>query len=128
MGELLLFGIAATYVYLLATQEAQPWYLVAYVVLVVAGCLLAGGSIAYGRNPHVAQRGWYVGTLLSLVILGVDVATRLASLPGMTAMTGRWDFAPASFALAFGGAFVAVHGTVLVGINVAYPQRQQWAD
>lgn len=26
------------------------------------------------------------------------------------------------------GAFLAVHTTVLSGINVAYPQRQQWYD
>ncbi|EUA54741.1 putative membrane protein [Mycobacterium xenopi 4042] len=43
-------------------------------------------------------------------------------------MTGRWDFAPATFAFAFAGAFVAVHMSVLLGINVAYPQRQGWHD
>ena len=52
----------------------------------------------------------------------------MATLPAMTAMTGRWDFAPASFALAFAGALVALHASVLVGINVAYPQRQHWDD
>jgi hypothetical protein len=76
----------------------------------------------------VAQAGWYFGSPLSVVILGLDGATRVASLPAMTAMTGRWDFAPASFALAFAGALVALHASVLVGINVAYPQRQHWDD
>ncbi len=128
LGALLLLGIAATHAYLLATQEGPPGYFVVYAAGVIAGCLLAAGSMGFGRKPYVAQVGWYFGSLLSVVVVGVDVATRVAGLPGMTAVTGRWDVAPASFALVFAGAFVAVHGSVLVGINVAYPQRQDWED
>jgi hypothetical protein len=128
LGTLLLLGIAATHAYLLATQEAPPWYFAGYAVVVIACCLLAAGSMGLGRKPHVVQAGWYFGSLLSVVVLAVDVATRVAGLPGMTALTGRWDVAPASFALVFAGAFVALHVSVLVGINVAYPQRQHWED
>ncbi len=128
LGAVLLLGIAATHVYLLATQEVQPWYFVVYATAVIACCPLVVGSMGYGRNPLVAQAGWYAGSLLSMIVLGVGIATRLAGLPGMTAMTGRWDFAPASFSLIFAGAFVAVHGSVLLGINVAYPKRQGWTD
>jgi hypothetical protein len=46
----------------------------------------------------------------------------------MVAVTGRWDFAPGSLAGACALGFVAVHMSVLLGINVAYPQRQPWFD
>ena len=56
------------------------------------------------------------------------LASRAVTLPGLVALTGRWDFAPGTFAGALALGFVAVHMSVLLGINVAYPQRQQWSD
>ncbi|MCV7099793.1 oxidoreductase [Mycobacterium palustre] len=128
LGAVLLLGIAATHVCLLLDQEAPPWYLVLYAAAVIAGCLLIAGGLAIGRNPRVTQGVWFAGSLLSAVVLVVDVATRMASLPGLVSVTGRWDLAPATFALGFACAFIGVHGTVLLGINVAYPQRQRWED
>jgi len=128
LGALLLVGIAATHAYMWASQDGLPRYFQVYAAVVIAGCLLFAGSMGFGRNSHVAQAGWYFGSVLSVVILGLAVGTRVASLPGMTAMTGRWDFAPATFALAFAGAFIGLHASVLLGINVAYPQRQHWED
>lgn len=128
LGAVLLLGIATTHVYLLAGQEMVPWYFTAYAAAVIAGCLIAAGIMGFGRNPRVAQAGWFLGSSLSVVILCVDIATRVASLPGMTAATGRWDFAPATFALAFACAFIGLHASVLLGINVAYPQRHHWED
>ncbi|OBI85072.1 hypothetical protein [Mycobacterium sp. 1245805.9] len=131
LGAVLLVGVAATHIYALATQATQgtlPWYFVVYAAAVIAGCLLIGLALWVGRNPKVAQAGWYFGSLLSVVVVGVDVVTRLAHLPALAGMTGRWDFAPASFAFAFAGAFLALHFSVLLGINVAYPQDQQWED
>jgi len=128
LGALLLMGIAATHVYMWASQETLPRYFLVYATVVVAGCLLFAGSMGFGWNPRVAQAGWYFGSLLSIVILGLDVGTRVASLPGMSAVTGRRDFAPAAFALAFAGAFIGLHASVLLGINVAYPQRRHWED
>ncbi|OBA76143.1 hypothetical protein A5641_22610 [Mycobacterium sp. 1554424.7] len=131
LGAVLLVGIAVTHVYALVTQATQgtlPWFFVAYAVAVIAGCLLVAVALPVGRNPHVAQAGWYFGSLLSVVVIGVDVVTRVACLPTLTGLTGRWDFAPASFAFAFAGAFLALHSSVLLGINVAYPRRQQWQD
>jgi hypothetical protein len=128
LGAALLIGIAATHAYLLIEQNLSPWYFATYAVAAIVGCLLVAGGLAAGRNPRVAQASWYLGSLLSVVTLGVDVATRLAGLPGLTAVTGRWDLLPASFAGAFACAFIALHATVLLGINVAHPQRQQWED
>ncbi|OBK44600.1 hypothetical protein [Mycobacterium sp. 1081908.1] len=136
LGAALLVGVAVTHVYALVAQAAQgalPWLFVGYAVLVIAACLLVAGALAVGgkpmgRNLTVAQAGWYFGSLLSVVVIGVALVTRVASLPALTATTGRWDFAPASFAFAFAGAFLALHFSLLLGINVAYPQRQQWED
>ena len=128
MGVVLLLGIAATHVYILAGDQGLPAYFVVYAIALIAGCLAVSGSIGVGRNPRVAQAGWYFGDLLSVVFLGVAVGTRIVSVPGLAALTGRWDVVPVTFALAFAAAFIAVHGSVLLGINVAYPQRQHWAD
>jgi hypothetical protein len=57
LGAMLLVGVVA-HVYLLATQEVQPWYFVVYAVAVIACCVLAAALMGYGRNPHMAQAGW----------------------------------------------------------------------
>jgi hypothetical protein len=103
LGVSLLIGIAATHIYVWTSQDALPPYFQVYAAVVVALCLMFAGSMGFGRNPRVAQAGWYF-------------------------VTGRWDFAPATFALAFAGAFIGLHGSVLLGINVAYPRRQHWED
>ncbi|WP_231971120.1 oxidoreductase [Mycobacterium sp. E3198] len=131
LGAALLAGIAAVHGYLLyvvADQGALPAAFVGYAAAVIAACLAAAAAMAYGRKPAVAQAGWYFGSLLSCAILGIDVATRIAGVPGMPAVTGHWDVAPATFALAFAGAFVGLHGSVLLGINVAYPRQRHWED
>ena len=128
LGAALLLGIAAMHVYLLTSQDTLPWYFAGYAAAVIAGCVLIAGGLGFGRNPRVPQASWFGGSLLSVLVLGVDVATRWASLPGLTAVTGRWDVAPATLALGFASAFVGLHASVLLGINVAYPHRQHWAD
>jgi hypothetical protein len=128
LGAALLLGIAATHVYLVLDQDLSPWYFVVYAAAVIAGCALAAGGMGIRRNPHVAQASWYLGSALSVVVLGVDFATRLAAVPGLTTITGRWDLVPASFALALACAFIGLHASVLLGINVAYPQQQRWED
>ncbi|WP_025735696.1 hypothetical protein [Mycobacterium genavense] len=128
LGVLLLSGNAATHLYAALSQPAPPGYFTIYATVVAVGCVLLAGVLYFGRNSLVAHSGWRFGSLLCLAVLGADVGTRMARLTGMTAITGRWDFAPATFALAFAGAFVALHATVLLGINVAYPQRQHWTD
>lgn len=128
LGALLLAGVAAMHIYVWTSQDALPPYFQVYAAVVIALCLMFAGSLGYGRNPRVAQAGWYFGSLLALAVLAVDVGTRMASLPGLVAVTGRWDFAPATLTLACAGAFIALHGSVLLGINVAYPRRQHWED
>jgi hypothetical protein len=128
LGAALLTGLAATHVYVLTSRPALPIYFFVYTAILGACCLLAAAFLWLGRNPHVPQLGWFFGDLVSVVFLGVYLASRAATLPGLVAVTGRWDFAPGTFAGAFALGFIAVHMSVLLGINVAYPQRQHWSD
>jgi hypothetical protein len=54
LAAALLVGIAATHIYLLIDQDMSPWYFVVYAAAVIAGCALAAGGLAMGRNPLVA--------------------------------------------------------------------------
>jgi hypothetical protein len=128
LGAALLTGLAATHVYVLTSRPALPIYFFVYTAILGACCLLAAAFLWLGRNPHVPQLGWFFGDLVSVVFLGVYLASRAATLPGLVAVTGRWDFAPGTFAGAFALGFIAVHMSVLLGINVAYPQRRHWSD
>jgi hypothetical protein len=128
LGGLLLLGIVVAHVYVLTRETALPVYFVVHAALLIAGCLVAAAAVWLGVNPRVPQLGWLLGDLVSVVFIGLYLVTRLVSLPGLVALTGRWDVAPGSFAGAFALGFIAVHATVLLGINVAYPQRQNWRD
>jgi hypothetical protein len=128
LGAALLTGIAAAHVYVLTSRPALPTYFFVYTAILGACCLLAAAFLWLGRNPRVPQLGWYFGDLVSVVFLGVYLASRAVTLPGLVAVTGRWDFAPGTLAGALALGFVAIHMSVLLGINVAYPQRQPWFD
>jgi hypothetical protein len=128
LGAGLLSGIVAVHVYVLTSRTPLPVYFLVYTAIVLACCLLAAMAIWFGRNPRVPPLAWLFGDVVSIVFLGMYLASRAVTLPGLVAVTGRWDFAPGTLAGAFALGFVAIHMSVLLGINVAYPQRQQWSD
>ncbi len=128
LGGALLLGIVAAHLYVLDRENGLPVYFLVYAVVLMAGCLLAAAAMWLALNPRVPQLGWLLGDLVSVVFLGLYLVSRMASLPGLVALTGRWDVAPGSFAGAFALGFLAVHMSVLLGINVAFPQRQNWHD
>jgi hypothetical protein len=128
LGGLLLLGIVVAHLYVLTRETGLPLYFVVYAVLLIAGCLLAAGVMWLAVNPRLPQLGWLMGDLVSVIFLGLYLASRPMSVPGLVALTGRWDVAPGSWAGAFALGFLAVHMSVLLGINVAYPQRQNWHD
>ncbi|OBH59394.1 oxidoreductase [Mycobacterium colombiense] len=128
LGGGLLTGLVAVHAYMLATEPDLPRYFVAYVVVLVAGCLTAASAMVVGVKPAVPQAGWYLGSMVSAAFLALYLVTRWVSLPGLVTVTGRWDFAPGTLGMACAAAFIAVHTSVLSGINVAYPRRQQWYD
>lgn len=128
LGVSLLMGLAAVHVYLMATRPGLPLYFWVYVAVLIAACLGAAAAMVLAVKPLVPQAGWYAGSLVCAAFLVIYLASRLAGPPGLVAVTGRWDLAPGTLAMAFAGGFIAVHTTVLSGINVAYPQRQNWHD
>lgn len=128
LGGALLTGLVAVHVYVLGTRPYLPGYFAAYVLVLAAACLIAASAMVIGIKPSVPQAGWYLGSLICSAFLVVYLVTRWAGLPGLGAVTARWDFAPGTLAMMCAAAFIAVHTTVLSGINVAYPQRQQWYD
>lgn len=128
LGGALLTGLVAVHVYVLSTQPGLPGYFAGYVVVLAAGCLAAAAAMLFAIKPAVPQAGWYFGSALCSAFLAVYLITRWLGPPGLGALTGRWDFAPGTLGMACAGAFIAVHTTVLSGINVAYPQRRQWHD
>lgn len=128
LGGLLLLGIVVTHVYVLTRESGPPVYFVVYAAVLIAGCLLAAGAMWLAVNPLVPQVAWLAGDVLSVIFLGLYLASRAVSLPGLVGLTGRWDVAPGTWALACAAGFLAVHMSVLLGINVAYPQRQNWRD
>lgn len=128
LGGALLTGLVLVHIYVLTTEPGLPRYFAAYVLGLSAACALAAGAMVFALKPIVPQAGWYFGSLVCSAFLCAYLVTRWVQLPGLIGVTARWNFAPGTLGIAFAGAFLAVHTTVLSGINVAYPQRQQWYD
>jgi hypothetical protein len=113
---------------MVASRPGLPLYFFVYVALLTAACLGTAAAMVFAVKPVVPQAGWFAGSLVCTAFLVIYLVSRFVSLPGLVALTGRWDLAPGTFAMAFAGGFIAVHTTVLSGINVAYPQRRNWRD
>lgn len=128
LGAALLTGIAGVHICVVISRPALPTYFAVYTAAVIGCCLLTAAALWLARNPRVPQAAWLFGDLFSVVFLCLYLVSRAVTLPGLVAATGRWDFAPGTFAGAFALGFIAVHMSVLLGINVAYPQRQHWSD
>ncbi|OBH39681.1 oxidoreductase [Mycobacterium intracellulare] len=128
LGTSLLMGLVAVHAYLAATRPGLPLYFWVYLAVLTAACLGVTAAMVFAAKTLVPQAGWFAGSLVCAAFLVIYLVTRFVSLPGLVAVTGRWDLAPGTFAMAFAGGFIAVHTTVLSGINVAYPQRQNWRD
>lgn len=128
LGASLLMGLVAVHVYVLATEPGLPVYFLIYAGVLIAACLSAAGAMVFALKRIVPQLGWYFGSLVCTVFLLIYLGSRFAGLPGLVALTARWDLAPGTMAMALAAGFIAVHTTVLSGINVAYPQRQNWHD
>ncbi|HWR48192.1 MAG TPA: hypothetical protein VN327_11365 [Pseudonocardiaceae bacterium] len=137
---------------------AYPAYLAAYFALLVFAALLAAAGMVVGRRPGPvqiggaqvggaqvggaqvggaqvggaqvggAQVGWTLGSLVSAASIAMYLASRTVGLPGLPQLVDRWDYALGSFAMALAALFVALHFSVLTGMNVAYPHRRQWHD
>ena len=126
-GVVLLLGMATIRLYLLATGS-PPAYLAAYFALIGACVVVASLAMLAGRWPRVVAAGWWFGSLIALATFAMYIASRTAGLPGLGRYVSRWDFTYGTAGIALSVGFLAVHFTVLTGMNVAYPHRQQWTD
>lgn len=120
--------MAATHAYVLATFPSPPGYFAVYCVAVIVGCVAAAGITWIDVTGRVPRMGRLAGSFLCTAVAVGYLISRWVSLPGLPALTGRWDLAPGSLALACAGAFLALHLTVLCGVNVAFGQRRSWYD
>lgn len=125
-GAGLLAGIATIRLYLLASHVVPP-YLAAYFVLVAVFALLAVPAMAAGR-PVLAQVGWALGGVVALASLLMYIASRAWGLPGLPQLTGRWDNPLGTFSMILAAGYLALHASVVAGMNVAYPRHQPWHD
>lgn len=131
MGIVVLLGIAAVRLYWLAggfLLPRYPAYPAAYFALLVTAALLASVGMVAGRRPGLVTAGWALGSVVSAASIAMYVASRTAGLPGLAHLVNRWDYPLGTFALALAALFLALHFSVLTGMNVAYPQRRDWHD
>jgi hypothetical protein len=126
-ADLALLGVAATHGYVLATAASPPGYFAVYCAAMIIGCLAAAAATWIDVDDGVPGLGWLAGSVLCTAFVIGYLISRLVNLPGLPALTGRWDIAPGSLALVCAGAFLAVHLTVPTGVNVAFGQRRDWS-
>ncbi|CAJ1507907.1 oxidoreductase [[Mycobacterium] holstebronense] len=123
-----LLGLAGMHAYMLATAAHRPGYFAVYCAAMIIGCVVAAGITWVDVDDIVPAAGWVAGGILSTAFLIGYPISRMVSLPGLSALTGRWDLAPGNLALACAAAFLVLHLTVLTGVNVAFGQRRGWYD
>jgi hypothetical protein len=130
-GIAVLLGIAAVRLYWLAggfLLPKYPAYLAAYFALLVTAALLASVGMVAGRRPGLVKAGWALGSLVSAASIAMYVASRTFGLAGLPHLVKRWDYPLGTFAMALAALFLALHFSILTGMNVAYPQRRHWHD
>jgi hypothetical protein len=130
-GIVPLLGVAAIRLYWLAggfLLPGYPAYLAAYFALLATAALLAAVGMVLGRRPGLVRIGWALGSLVSVASLVMYVVSRTAGLPGVPRLVQWWDYPLGTFAMVLAAVFLALHFSVLTGMNVAYPQRRQWHD
>lgn len=126
-GVVLLGGVAAIRLSLLLTSPRLPGYLVAYFVLIVAAAALGMAGVLAPRRM-VARIGWAWGSVVALVSWAVYVTGRTVGLPGLPQLVGRWEFPLGTVAMVLSALYLALHFSVLTGMNVAVPDRRGWHD
>ncbi|OBK88625.1 oxidoreductase [Mycolicibacter heraklionensis] len=123
-----LLGLAGLHAYLLATAVHRPGYFAVYCVAMIIGCVIAAGITWIDVDDIVPAAGWKAGGILCTAFMIGYPISRMVRLPGLSALTGRWDLAPGNLALACAAAFLGLYLTVLFGVNVAFGQRRGWYD
>ncbi|NEB14269.1 oxidoreductase [Streptomyces coelicoflavus] len=130
----LLLGFTAVQLWTLFTHRGVPGYFTAYLALLAAAsvCAVAGIVLGWATRDARLRRGgrlaWVLGSAVSLASVAVHLFSRTAGLGGLGELRGRWDYVPGTLTMALAGLFVALHFSVLTGLNVAAPDRRHWHD
>ncbi|GFG86173.1 oxidoreductase [Mycolicibacter algericus] len=127
-ADVALLGLAGVHGDLLATSASPPGYFAVYCVAMIVGCLAAAAITWIDVDDVVPALGWLAGSVSCGAFVIGYLVSRFVSLPGLPTVTGRWDLAPGSVALACAGGFLALHLSVLSGVNVAFGQGRAWYD
>lgn len=130
-GIVLLVGIAAIRLYWLVggfLVPGYPAYLTAYLALLVTGAVMASVGMVLGRRPGLVRIGWMLGSVVSIVSIAMYLLSRTIGLAGLPQLVNRWDYALGTFAMALAALFLALHFSIVTGMNVAYPRRRRWHD
>lgn len=128
VGVALLLSTAAIQGFLLARHFTVPAYLVGWFILMIAGSLLASAAMTTGSAPRLVRSGWALGSAVSLLSLAIYLVSRGPGLPGLPQMVGKWHYPLGNVSVVIALLFLALHFSVLTGMNVAYPQRRHWHD
>ncbi|WP_369205625.1 hypothetical protein [Streptomyces sp. PU-14G] len=127
-GVLLLLGTATARLYQAITgyPADRPGYLTVCLVVLASGAFLAAVGVVAGVRRVLTRAGWALGSLVSTVSAVGYLAGRVAGLPGLPEVQGRWDHPLGTVTLILAGGFLALHASVLMGLNVAVPDTRHW--
>lgn len=129
-GILLVLGMAAIRLFWLAGHgpvASPPTYFQVYLAVIAFVAVVAAVAMAVPKLA-VATAGWALGTLVSLATLGMYLASRIAGLPRLPVLIGRFDYALGTFAMGLAALFIALHASIVLRINIAVPQTRDWHD
>ncbi len=127
-GMALLGATAVAQMFLLIRHFDVPAYVVVWFLLMIIGSLLAAFAMSVGTVPSLTRSGWALGSAVSLASITMYFASRAVGLPGLPQMVGRWHYPLGNLTLAMGLLFLALHFSVVTGMNVAYPRTRCWHD
>lgn len=124
-GIALLLGIVAVLIGTIVTTSERPGLLVVYVITLT---VVLAASAAAMLLPARSTGGWLLGSAGAAFFVVTYAGSRFVAPAGAPQAQAGWDYAPGTAALGFGLLFLALHASVLLGVNVAHPRSQGWHD
>lgn len=120
-------GIAAIRVYHLVVGYAPTALMGSYFALSAAAAVVAAGCMVV-KQVRVVGLGWMLGGLVSVATIIGYVLSRTVGGAGLPQLVGWWNYPVGTLLLVLAAAFLALHVSVLTGVNVAFPTRREWHD
>lgn len=123
-----LAGIGTIRIHHLAVGYADTLGSSFYFGLTIVAVVLACGFMVYRRRYRVVQLGWGMGGLVATATIAVYVVSRTVGVPGFAGLVQWWNYPLGTFLMLIAAGYLALHFSVLTGMNVAYPCRRRWRD